>query len=399
VETSPPPNRKLRLLYSFPDTLGAPGIGTTAYHQAQGLIERGHDVTVVCTYLARPLPGVADVLTTLEVAGRRVPHRALGRARAYRRHDERVAGVVRHLGTELDVVHTWPRATIRTAAAANAVGVPTVRELPNAHTGYAYDVVARELESLGLEPQRGHSHTLDSSALELEEAEFRAADLLVAPSDFVRRTFLERGFAPEHVARHQYGFEPERFPPPDEPRAGGRDALRALFMGRCEPRKGLHHALRGWVDSGAAERGRLVVCGTFYPGYREVLPLLTHPSVEILGFTDDPGAVMRSCDVLVLPSIEEGSALVTYEAQGSGCALVVSDAAGAVCEHMQHGLVHPAGDVATLTSHLELVAGDTEALSGLRDGARAHREELTWAYAARVLEQVYVELLERRAER
>jgi glycosyltransferase involved in cell wall biosynthesis len=395
VETHPPPNRKLRLLYSFPDTLGAPGIGTTAYHQARGLIDRGHEVTVVCTYLARPLPPAARVLTTLGLAGLRVPHRALGRARAYRHHDRSVAREVRRLGSRLDVVHTWPRATLQTAAAANAVGVPTVRELPNAHTRYAYDVVARELASLGLEPQRGHSHTPDPGALALEEAEFRAADLLVAPSDFVRRTFLERGFAPEHVARHQYGFEPDRFPSLDEAhREGG--GLRALFMGRCEPRKGLHHALRAWVDSGAADRGRFVVCGAFYPGYREVLPLLTHPSIEVLGFTSDPGAVMRSSDVLVLPSIEEGSALVTYEAQGSGCALAVSDAAGAVCEHMRHGLIHPAGDVAMLTSHLQVLAEDEDVRRRLRTGARAHRDALTWESAARLLEDVYVALLGRR---
>ena len=34
--------------------------------------------------------------------------------------------------------------------------------------------------------------------------------------------------------------------------------------------------------------------------------------------------------VLVLPSIEEDSALVTYVARASGCVLLVSDAAGAM---------------------------------------------------------------------
>lgn len=392
METTPPPDQKLRILYSFPDTIGAPGIGTTAYNQARGLIERGHEVTVVCTSIARPLPGAARVLTTLELAGRRVPHRALGRARSYRHHDRRVAREVRRLAAQLDVVHTWPRATVQTATVASAVGVRTVRELPNAHTAYAYHVVARELASLGLEPQKSHSHTLDRTALELEDAEFRAADLLAAPSEFVRRTFLERDFASEHVGRHRYGFEPDRFPAPDELRTddGG---LRALFMGRCEPRKGLHHALRAWIDSGAAERGRFVICGAFYPGYRERLPLLDHPSVELLGFTSDPGAVMRSSDVLVLPSIEEGSALVTYEGQASGCALLVSDAAGAMCEHDREGLVHHAGDVASLTEHIRELDADPALLQRLRHGALSQRDDLTWSSAATALEALYVEVL------
>ena len=46
-----------------------------------------------------------------------------------------------------------------------------------------------------------------------------------------------------------------------------------------------------------------------------------------------------------LASLTEGSALVTFEAQGSGCVLCVSDAAGADCRPGLDALVHPAGDV------------------------------------------------------
>ena len=41
---------------------------------------------------------------------------------------------------------------------------------------------------------------------------------------------------------------------------------------------------------------------------------------------------MRACHVLVLPSFEEGSALVTYEGRACGCVLVISDRAGAPAE-------------------------------------------------------------------
>jgi glycosyltransferase involved in cell wall biosynthesis len=384
----------LRILYSFPDTLGAPGIGTTAHNHAAGLIGRGHDVTVYCTSLARPLAGARSIVTTLSVAGARIPHRAVGRRRAYRHHDRRVSAALRGLGREVDVVHCWPRGTLVTAAAAEQLSVPSVRELPNAHTAYAYEVVALELASLGLEPVAGHSHTLDPAALALEEAEFRAVDLLAAPSEFVVHTFLERGFEPSRLGLHQYGFDPARFPPgADAPRGG--DGLAVVFISRCEPRKGLHYALQAWRESGAAERGRFLVCGDFFPGYREAISgLLDHPSVEVRGFTPDPGAVMRESDLLVLPSIEEGSALVTYEAQASGCVLLVSDAAGARCEHMRHGLVHEARDVAALTEHFALLDRDRDLLGRLRRQTLAHRPELTWERAAEALEGLYARLLE-----
>jgi glycosyltransferase involved in cell wall biosynthesis len=42
--------------------------------------------------------------------------------------------------------------------------------------------------------------------------------------------------------------------------------------------------------------------------------MLSHPSVQVLGHRKDIPELMQQSDVLVLPSIEEGSALVTSEA-------------------------------------------------------------------------------------
>src|SRR5215218_282401 len=86
----------LRVLYSFPHPLGDPGIGTTAINQIRGLAEAGHDVTVYATSLARPLPSSVKVECTMTIAGRRVPHRAVGLDRAYRHHDRVVSRVIRN---------------------------------------------------------------------------------------------------------------------------------------------------------------------------------------------------------------------------------------------------------------------------------------------------------------
>jgi glycosyltransferase involved in cell wall biosynthesis len=353
-------------------------------------------VHVHATAVARGVPGAAGVATTLTVAGRRIPHRALGRARAYRHHDRRVARALRRRAGSFDVVHCWPRATVETAAAARETGVVSVREAPNAHTGYAYERVRAETARLGLPQPEGHSHTADAEALELEEREYAAVDLVAVPSEFSRSTFVDRGVPPERLGLHQYGFDPDRFPAPAPGRNGDRPALRALFVGSCEPRKGLHFALEAWLESGAAERGTFTICGAFYPGYAELLAEpLRHPSVDVKGFVPDVAAAMRESDVLLLPTVEEGSALVTYEAQASGCVPVVSDAAGARCTHLEDGLVHEAGDVAALTEHLRLLDADPALLARLRARTLARRDELTWEQGARDLEGLYRGLLAR----
>ena len=137
-----PSSTPLRVLYSFPDTLGAPGIGTTAWNQVRSLIGLGHQVRVHATAVAREVPGAEEVVTTLTVAGKRIPHRAVGRRRAYRYHDRQVGDALRRLAGDVDVLHCWPRATVETAAAAREAGVVSVREAPNTHTAYAYERVA-----------------------------------------------------------------------------------------------------------------------------------------------------------------------------------------------------------------------------------------------------------------
>jgi glycosyltransferase involved in cell wall biosynthesis len=351
---------------------------------------------VACTSLEHDLPGANRVLETLKVGGRRVPHRALGVYRAYAYHDRRAARALRQLGQDVDLVHTWPAGCLRTLFAAREVGVPGFREVPSAHTQTAYEDAAREAKAIGVDLPSDHHHRYDTRHLDRELREFAAADFLLVPSAYVERTFLERGHRPKQLIRHRYGYDPAVFGGPREAERRDRAGVTAVFVGRGEPNKGLHHALHAWIDSGAADRGRFLLAGEILPSYRAKLaPLLEHPSVEELGFVDDAGAVMREADVLVLPSVTEGSALVTYEAQAAGCALLVSAAAGAPATHMREGLVHEPGDVGALTSHLRMVDGDRELLNALRARALAHSGALTWSAAGERLAAAYAEGIDR----
>ncbi|MBT2498950.1 glycosyltransferase family 4 protein [Agromyces sp. ISL-38] len=377
--------QRVSILYSFPHAIGAPGIGWTAWNQVNELVRAGHEVHVVAASVARRVPGLASVETSLTVAGRRIPHRAIGRDRALAWHDTVAARSVARRAPE--VVHVWPLAASRTIAAAARSGIPSFREVPNTHTGNAYEVVARESARLGLTPRAGASHSADPRRLATEEREWATATALLVPSEAVATTFLERGFDPSRLRRHRYGCTPDA----TVTRIGsGSTGLTAVFLGRVEPRKGLHHALDAWLASSACGHGRLLVFGAIDDDYRSVLAdRLAHPSVELRGVTNAPMHELAGADVLLLPTIEEGSALVTYEAQVAGCVPLVSTAAGALLDHDVHGLLHDVGDVATLTAQLDLLAGDPDTLARLSAGAMAHAPELSWAAAAQSLLAAY----------
>lgn len=382
--------RPIRILYSFPDKLDLSGdsLDLIAWQQVNGLARLGVEVVVYCASCVTPLAHPATVRQTLGLGRLRVPHRLLGSGRAHLFHDRQVSKALPRLAGTIDVVHCWPSGALRTLQAARRLGIPTFLERPNTHTRAALDVVAQECEKLGLRLPISHSHARNDDRLVHEEAEFALADRLLCPSEHVAQSFLARGFGEERIARHQYGYDPARF---FQEAPAGRDSARfsAVFVGRCEPRKGLHYALRAWFDSGAHERGKLYICGRFVPGYRELLAeQMNHSSIEFLGYTD-VAQVMRRCDVLLLPSVEEGSALVTYEARASGCVLLVSDHTGARCVHGHNGLVHPAGDVTALTQDLRRVSHEPEVLERLRTASLAELRDLSWSSAAASLLAAY----------
>lgn len=394
----------LRILYSFPQRIGVPGIGMIAWHQVSGLIAQGMRVDLCCGTCERPIPGLASLRETMKLAGVRIPYRLLGGDNAFAWHDRAVARALGRRRTPPDLVHCWPLGAYRTLLAAQARGVTTVLERPNAHTQFAYDVVAAEHKKIGLPLLASNTHAFNPRRLEREQAEYGLATCLACPSDFVMDTFVSRGYRPAQIVRHRYGYDDALFVTSalqGQNRNGSTSAPRpftAAFVGRCEPRKGLHYALQAWHDSGAAAAGgKFLIAGAFVPGYRELLAkLLEHPSVEALGFLDNPNSVMQRSDVFLLPSIEEGSALVTYEARACGCVLVVSDATGAHCEHGKEGLVHPAGDVATLTDHLRMLRSSPELLARLRTQSLQSISALSWNASAKHLVSVYEGLLARR---
>lgn len=388
----------IRVLYSFPHRIGAGRICYTAWQQVFGLHAAGAEVSVHPASVHRALPDGVPAFPTLSRGPFRLPYRVIGQLRALIWHDRIVARRLAGLAGEIDLVHTWPLGALATLEEARRLGIPTVLERPNAHTRFAFEVVAEECERLGVTLPPDHEHAFNETVLEREEREYELADALLAPSEFVVKTFVDRATSPAKLVRHIYGYdEQEFFPAEHEERTG--PGLTMLYVGVAAVRKGLHFALEAWLRSPASQRGTFLVAGEVLPAYGERLrPALDHPSVQVLGHRDDIAELMRKSDLLVLPSIEEGFGLVCTEAIGSGCVPLVSDACTDVCRHGENALVHRVGDVTALEQHISMLDEDRALLARLRAGCLETAPAVTWTAAGAVLLQAYREVLGRPVE-
>jgi glycosyltransferase involved in cell wall biosynthesis len=378
----------MRVLYSFPHKLGADRICYTAWQQVRGLAAAGADVLLFPGVLSRPVPDSVEVHPTLARGRLRLPYKLVGKLRALALHDKIVARRLEKLAGQVDVVHVWPCAALETIKVSRRLGIPTVLERPNAHTRFCYEVVAAEHKRIGIQTPHG-DYLPNDGVLAREEEEFRLADFLLCPSEFVAKTFRERGFPAAKLLRHQYGFDESEYFPAAALREPGK-RFTALFVGVDAVRKGLHLATEAWLSSPASKDGTFFIAGELTQEYKNRFATdLSHPSIVQLGHRHDVAQLMQSADILLMPSIEEGFALVCAEAIGAGCVPLASTACTEMCRHMENALVHNVGGVSTLRQQITDIYSNPELLARLRAGALKSRPGLTWTEAGRVLVSAY----------
>ncbi|MBZ5734894.1 glycosyltransferase [Nocardioides sp. TRM66260-LWL] len=238
-------------------------------------------------------------------------------ARTYRRsvlaQSRRVARVVR--GTRPDLFQF-----------AECLGVETLRS--------GFDGVAvcerRHLHHAALEGDPGavgdfpHVDKPDPVADVLAE-EYERAHLIVVYSDVARRSFLERGFAPERVVVTPLGVPtPPPLPPAD--RRPARERHRIAYVGRTDAYKGIDLAVAAVERLGAPFH--LHVAGPSSPRVLDWLatkPFVTHHG--ILGREALTELYLRS-SVLLAPSIESFG-YAPMEGAALGAHLVCADTTGA----------------------------------------------------------------------
>ena len=385
----------MRVLYSFPHTLGRAGIAETALQQILGLDRLGVVIVLFCGSLGGlTLPPTIEVHETMVIAGRRVPHRAIGVQRAYSYHDWLTARWLAANHAGIDVVHAWPRGCLHTLNIARRVGVPSLRESPNPHTASVMRASAASAAAAGVALPADHSHASNRAVLAMEEQEYAIATAVLVPSDYALGEFVAEGFAESHLLQHRYGVDIRRFPERRATRMPTDRPFRAIFVGRGDPTKGLHVALAAWRIA-SLSNAELLIAGRIQPDYaRGLLGDLSLPGVRALGFVTDVTSLFAEADVLVLPSWTEGSALVIMEAEASGCVPLVSTASGPIGIDGLDFLEHPVGDAAQLARQLTELASDPARLAELSRHGTSRRGFLSWDTAAEVLRECYLSVID-----
>jgi glycosyltransferase involved in cell wall biosynthesis len=227
-------------------------------------------------------------------------------------------------------------------------------------------------------PSEQAPHELQAD-LDLQLGQVEAADFIFCPSPPVAESVLEAGVPRSKILPTSYGWDPARFNGGEARALAPIGGITVLFVGTVCERKGAHLLLEAWSRAGIS--GRLVLLGFVAPRLATYCAhLLNRPDVICLPFNDDPVPFFRSA---ALPTLEEGSSLVTYEAMAVGLPLVTSPmGAGSVVRHDREGLVVDPHSAEALVGALRRMAVDAELRRACGEAGRERASEYTWEKVA-----------------
>jgi alpha-maltose-1-phosphate synthase len=202
-----------------------------------------------------------------------------------------------------------------------------------------------------------------------EEEIYATADAITVPSTVARRSFLQMGLAPEKVHIIPYGVRLDRFTRTGDP---PRESFEVLFAGQVSLRKGIPYLLQAFSRLKHPKK-RLTIVGGIHDNMRALLATLPQENVVFTGALPQPQLAnkMSTSHLLVLPSIEEGLALVQGQAMACGCPVLATTATGAedLFTDGQQGFIVPDRDVGALTSRMQQIADDPALQQRLSEAA------------------------------
>lgn len=215
--------------------------------------------------------------------------------------------------------------------------------------------------------------------LDVERIEHELADVIVAPSGFVRDTLVGGGVASEKVRIIPFGTDLKLFHSNPARVADERRNVVFLFVGILNARKGLPVLIEAWAKIRPVNAELWLVGGGQIPA--EVMSALPD-TVKCLGrrSRSEVAELMRQADLFVLPSFFEGLAQVQIEALASGLPIIGTreSGAGELVREGQNGFVVSAGDVDELANRMRRIATDPALRLSLQESSRAGRACLSW---------------------
>jgi glycosyltransferase involved in cell wall biosynthesis len=205
---------------------------------------------------------------------------------------------------------------------------------------------------------------------EREEREWQFADRIICGSQFAADALLQTGAPCGRSLVVPYSGHAQLASADDAGKRRVDGGLRVLFVGTLQLRKGVQYL----ADAARLLKGERIHIRLVGPSHlsREAMRRLG-VEVEVAGPLprSEIGRQYAWADVLVLPTLSEGSVNVCHEAMAAGLPVITTANAGSAVRHGDNGLIIPARDAVALADAIVTLAHDGAMRQAMAANSRA----------------------------
>lgn len=277
-------------------------------------------------------------------------------------------------------VYSFNGAAVEIFEAAKARGLKCILDMTIAPLEVIEQLLAEEREQFpGFEWSSNVPNPADK-LIERERAEWSLADLILCGSEYVLQSLNQIGVAPSKCRVARWGYSG---PSISVDRSQRIDPLRVLIAGTVELRKGAPYVLKAAEQFNSKD-----------VHFRFVGPSLANGrtfeeyylgDLDVRGIVEFAGAIPRSemtreyqnADVLLHPSLAEGSANVCYEAMAHGLPVIATPNAGSAITDGVDGIIIPIRDSQAIANALLILRDDPGLRLRMGEAARKRAASLT----------------------
>lgn len=198
----------------------------------------------------------------------------------------------------------------------------------------------------------------------------------------VTNSLVENNVPRAKILESNYGWSPTRQSSlavcPDE-----NLPINFIFVGSGIMRKGIFILAEIWNE--AKINGKLYLAGNFSNSVlRQLECFFSREDVIRIGFVDDVDKIFSDAHIFILPTLEEGDPLVTYEAMAAGLPVLVSQmGAGSIAVDGKHGFVIDPYDIQEWVSCMQFFDKNRDRWREFSSNARRRALEFTWEHVGR----------------
>lgn len=291
--------------------------------------------------------------------------------------------VARRLPPGLSGVYAFEYSSLQTITRARALGIRVAYDAPAPEPQSVQTILDREMARFPdiVTPWHRWITEREGPRIARRRAEFERADVVIAASEFTRRSFAAAGLDAAKIHVVPYGAP--KVADRDGALRGGTESgpIQLAWAGVFSLRKGAHYLLESWRRHQLGRHARLRIYGHVELPARAIQPLPegiefagSVPRAELL-------AALQRSDALIFPTLCDGFGMVVTEAWSRGVPVITTTSAGAadLLKPKENGLLIPAADPAAIASAVEWCVAHRPALRAMREAALRTAENWQWS--------------------